>query len=108
MNVRVDVERVGSGAMEGSRDRSDEIGYSPYAEVVVRTIRTDRRGFVRARNAANLRRIEVVGREEEKWESCAEASGAISESDVAGVPEAAFAASSSFKRFLLLCGNSRC
>lgn len=47
--VRVDVERVGSGAIEGSMVNRDEIGYIPYAEVVVRTIRTDRRGFVRAR-----------------------------------------------------------
>lgn len=29
--------------------RRDEIGYMPYAEVVVRTIRTERRGLVRAR-----------------------------------------------------------
>lgn len=47
--VRVDVERVGSGAMEGSMVKRDDIGYMPYAEVVVRTIRTERRGFVRAR-----------------------------------------------------------
>jgi predicted nucleotidyltransferase len=35
--------------MDGSRVSRDEIGYIPYAEVVVRTIRKDNRGFVRAR-----------------------------------------------------------
>jgi hypothetical protein len=49
MKVRVEVERVGSGVMAGSRVSSDEIGYIPYAEVVVRRIRKDRRGLVRAR-----------------------------------------------------------
>ena len=59
---------------------------------------TDRRGFVRARYVANLRRIEVVGSEEEKVDSCADASGEIP----------AFPASSSFSRrlLLLLCGGN--
>lgn len=73
----MEVERVGSGAMDGSSVRSVDIGYMPYAEVVVRTIRTERRGLVRARKAAILRRREVVGRAEEKDESCADASGGI-------------------------------
>jgi hypothetical protein len=49
MNVRVEVESVGSGVIAGSSARSDEIGYMPYAEVVVRRIRKESRGFVRAR-----------------------------------------------------------
>jgi hypothetical protein len=49
IRVRVEVESVGSGVMAGSSVSSDEIGYIPYADVVVRTIRKDKRGFVRAR-----------------------------------------------------------
>ena len=43
----------------------------------MRRIKKESRGFVKARNAANLRRIEVVGRAEEKLDSCADASGGI-------------------------------
>lgn len=61
MKVKVEVERVGSGVMAGSSVSRDEIGYIPYADVVVRRIRKERRGFVNAKYAANLRRSEVVG-----------------------------------------------
>jgi len=61
MKVKVEVERVGSGVMAGSRVSRDEIGYIPYADVVVRRMRKERRGFVKAKYAANLRRSEVVG-----------------------------------------------
>lgn len=61
MKVKVEVERVGSGVMAGSSVSRDEIGYIPYADVVVRRMRKDRRGFVNAKYAANVRRSEVVG-----------------------------------------------
>lgn len=67
----------------------------------MRTIRTERRGFVRARNAANLRRMEVAGSVDENIDNWAEASGAIAGSD------APIFAASCFKRFLLRCGSSR-
>jgi hypothetical protein len=49
MKVNVEVERVGSGVMAGSRVSRDETGYIPYADVVVRRTRKDRRGFVNAK-----------------------------------------------------------
>lgn len=98
--MRVEVESVGRGAIEGSSVSRDEIGYIPYAEVVVRTIRKERRGFVRARNAANLRRSDVAGRSEEMDDSCADASGGITGS------ARLFPLDSSFKRFLRLWGSS--
>lgn len=100
MKVKVEVESVGSGVMAGSSVSRDEIGYIPYAEVVVRRIRKDSRGLVKARNAANLRRSEVVGRVDEKFESCAEASGGMTGS--AGP----FSEPNSFSRFLRRCGSS--
>lgn len=100
IKVRVEVESVGSGVMAGSRVSRDEIGYIPYAEVVVRTIKKESRGFVRARYAANLRRREVVGSVDEKLDSCAEASSGRLGS---GVPVALL---SSFKRFRRRCGSS--
>jgi hypothetical protein len=100
IRVRVEVESVGSGVMAGSSVSKDEIGYIPYAEVVVRTIRKDSRGFVRARYAASLRRREVVGSADEKFDSCAEASRGIVGS---GCPVSLL---SSFKRFLRRCGSS--
>lgn len=100
IKVRVEVERVGSGVMAGSRVSRDEIGYIPYAEVVVRTIRKESRGFVRARYAANLRRREVVGSAEENFDSCAEASGGrLPSGSTAALP-------CSFKRFRRRCGSS--
>jgi hypothetical protein len=74
--------------------RREEIGYIPYADVVVNTIRNERRGFVRARNAANLRRREVTGRADERVDSCDEASGGSSDSAASSL------AVSSFNRFL--------
>lgn len=68
--------------------------------MVVRRIRKDSRGFVRARKAASLRRMEVVGREDEKLDNCAEAS-----SGMAGSAEP-FCDACSFKRFLRRCGSS--
>jgi hypothetical protein len=88
--------------MAGSRVSRDEIGYIPYAEVVVRRMRKERRGFVNAKYAANLRRSEVVGWAEEKADNCAEASGGMTASgEVFSEPD-------SFKRFLRRCGNSFC
>lgn len=100
IKVRVEVESVGSGVIAGSRVSRDEIGYIPYAEVVVRTIKKDSRGFVRARYAANLRRMEVMGSVDEKFDNCAEASSGRLGS---GFPVALL---SSFKRFRRRCGSS--
>jgi hypothetical protein len=100
IKVRVEVESVGSGVMAGSSVSRDEIGYIPYAEVVVRTIKKDSRGFVRARYAANLRRREVVGSVDEKFDNCAEASSGRL---CSGCAVASF---SSFKRFRRRCGSS--
>lgn len=101
MKVKVDVESVGSGVMAGSSVSRDEIGYIPYAEVVVRRMRKDSRGLVNARNAASLRRSDVVGRVDEKFESCAEASGGMTGSAGPPLPEP-----DSFSRFLRRCGSS--
>lgn len=100
MKVKVDVESVGSGVMVGSSVSRDDIGYIPYADVVVRTMRKESRGLVNAKNAASLRRREVTGRVDEKFESCAEASG--------GMTGSAWPLSepSSFSRFLRRCGSS--
>ena len=49
MNVNVEVESVGSGVMAGSRARREEIGYIPYADVVVSRIKNESRGFVKAK-----------------------------------------------------------
>lgn len=100
IKVKVEVESVGSGVMAGSRASRDEIGYIPYAEVVVRTIKKDSRGFVKARYAANLRRREVVGSVDEKFDNCAEASSGRLGS---GCPGALL---SSFKRLRRRCGSS--
>lgn len=70
------------------------MGYIPYADVVVRRIKKESRGLVRARNAANLRRMEVLGRAEEKFDNCADASSGIEGSACPSL------ADSSFKRFL--------
>lgn len=100
MKVKVEVESVGSGVMAGSSVSRDEIGYIPYAEVVVRRMRKDSRGLVKARKAASLRRSEVVGRVDEKFESCAEASGGMTGSAWA------FSEPDSFNLFLRRCGSS--
>lgn len=89
---------MGSGAIDGSRVSSEEIGYIPYAEVVVRTIKKESRGFVRARNAARLRRREDAGRSEDMADSCAEASG--------GITGSALLPDSCLRRFLRLWGSS--
>jgi hypothetical protein len=49
IKVKVEVERVGSGVMAGSRARREEFGYIPYADVVLRTMRKDSRGLVKAK-----------------------------------------------------------
>lgn len=49
IKVKVEVESVGSGVMAGSRVRREEIGYIPYADVVLSTMRKDSRGFVSAK-----------------------------------------------------------
>lgn len=90
----MEVERVGSGAIVGSRARIEDTGYIPYAEVVESRTKKERRGLVSAKKAANLRRSDVLGSVEEKFDSCAEASGGITGS----VP--LFCAAASFKRFL--------
>ena len=102
MKVNVEVERVGSGVMAGSRVSRDENGYIPYADVVVRRTRKDRRGFVSAKYAANLRRREVAGCADEKADNCAEASGGMTASGVT------LSEPVSFKRFLRRWGNSFC
>lgn len=100
MKVKVEVESVGSGVMAGSSVNRDDIGYIPYAEVVVRRMRKDSRGLVKAKNAANLRRSEVAGRVDEKFESCAEASGGMTGSAWL------FSEPVSFSRFRRRCGSS--
>lgn len=67
---------------------------------MVSTIRKDSRGFVRARYAANFRRREVVGRADEKFDNCAEASSGMTGS---AFP---FSKPASFNRFLRRCGSS--
>jgi hypothetical protein len=59
-NRRVAVLREGAVVMLGSRMAGT--GYRLYTAVVVRTMRKVRRGFVRARYAAKMRRRDCFGR----------------------------------------------
>lgn len=53
--VKVEVERVVCSSGAAEVDRISGMGYNEYAEVVVRRIRKESRGFVRERYVANRR-----------------------------------------------------
>ena len=74
-NVRVEVDSVvwSSGAAEV--DKISGIGYSEYADVVVRRMRKESRGFVRDRYVANLlRRMADLGSDVAAVVNCEDAS----------------------------------
>jgi hypothetical protein len=81
--------RLGVSVIAG--DNIAGTGYNAYADVVVRTMRKDRRGLERARRIEAVRRRELMGREEEIVVNTDDASGGMTGSgfDAASTVEAA-------------------